>query len=198
MAKEDSKKKKDEEDSELEEILASEENEEDSEKEKKPKNEISTDLGPRQEAMLLRRLNRRAKVSLDNGNPFQVKNLELDLEEEQPKQERKQNPKNEGNGFEYIPKGEEEKQQGVYKHYENLEGIKMMRSDEFSKFSSKPNFSKNNTTYFVNAESGKLKKEESHYAPMQSMKQFEELREEKKDKGQFFQEVKKEYYSHNH
>jgi len=205
MAKEkvEEKKKQDEEDSELEEIL--EESEENSkekkdsdERKKNPrkKNEISTDLGPRQEGEFLRRLNRRAAVSLDVKNPFQVKNLELDLEEEPKPEEKKQNSRNEGNGFEYIPKNEQEKSEGVYRHYENLDNAKMMRQDEFQKFSSKSPLSRNIQKYTVHAEEGKLKKEESHYAPMQSMKRFEELNEEKKEKGQFFIEAKKEYYSH--
>jgi len=135
-------------------------------------------------------------VTLDKGNTFQeISNpLELNLEQETSKPENK-NSREEKSDFEYIAKNEQkEKQQGVYQHYENLQGAKIMRQDEIKNLASKP--FQNRQAGFVQSESGRKMKEESHYKIYTTPQRTEELQKEKKEKGIFITEAKREYYSH--
>jgi len=142
-------------------------------------------------------LNRNSSVTLDKGNTFQeIPNpLELNLEQETKKPENQNSEDKEKNPFEYIPKNEQkEKTQGVYQHYENLQGAKIMRQDEIKNLQSKP--FQNRQAGFVQSESGRKMKEESHYQIYTTPQRTEELQKEKKEKGIFITEAKREYYSH--
>jgi len=148
-------------------------------------------------------LNQNSSVTLDKrGTPFNeiAKNLELTLEGEEATPTISNGNKNENqkteneNPFEYIPKSPEENQQGFYQHSENTSATKLIRQDELRNLR-KP----------FQQEAGRIEYEpnrgpklEEEYKINVRTQRVEDLQKEKKEKGIFLTEAKREYYSHDH
>jgi hypothetical protein len=210
-SKVNSEKNESKEESELEEIIveSKEDSEEKSAKEKegtvielKKKNDrknIIPEFTESKTRNFLNFLNRNSSVTLDRRNSFNEipKNLEWDLEQSTPTQnvQTQNQNSNKENSFEYVSKNEQ-KEKAVYQNYENASGAKVMRVNELKKIPS--NSLEGRQAAFLNSESGKTQKQESHYASYVLTSRFDDLQKEKKEKGILFTEAKTEYYSHDH